>query len=208
VRIRRIILNTFSFSNSTLNGLKSLTCHDALRMLFKARMQTQTVCKTRQRHGRLTTAFLLLATVAGTTAYASAGAHAPESPGKKLERWFQVGKATWYGRKFQGHRTASGEPFDLNMLTCAHRTLPIGTLLRVTNLVNRRSVMVRVNDRGPVQKGLVVDLSYAAARSLGVAASGTLHVRLERVEGAEAAQLNWPSLGQPPGLRQPIAGTW
>ncbi len=86
----------------------------------------------------------------------------------------------------------------MNLLTCAHRTLPIGTLLRVTNLVNRKTILVRVNDRGPVQKGLIVDLSFAAARSLGVAGQGMLRVSLEKVSAEEAAQLNWPDLGQPP----------
>jgi rare lipoprotein A len=116
----------------------------------------------------------------------------------------QIGKASWYGRRFQGHRTASGEAFDFNMLTCAHRTLPIGTLLRVTNLGNRRSVMVRVNDRGPVPSGLIVDLSYGAARTLGFNRKGNARVRLEKVEGAEAAQLDWPELNRPessPGSR-------
>ncbi len=83
------------------------------------------------------------------------------------------------------------------MLTCAHRTLPIGSMLRVTNLGNQKSVMVRVNDRGPVQKGLIVDLSYAAARALGIAGNGTMHVSLQRVDLPEAAELDWPSLGQP-----------
>jgi len=119
----------------------------------------------------------------------------------------QTGKASWYGRKFQGHRTASGEAFDLNMLTCAHRTLPIGTLLRVTNLGNRRSIMVRVNDRGPVQKGLIVDLSYAAARSLGVNGKGTMRVSLEKIDGAEAAQLNWPDIGKSSDQPVEMAGT-
>ena len=109
----------------------------------------------------------------------------------------QIGKASWYGRRFQGHRTASGETFDLHQLTCAHRTLPIGTLLRVTNLRNRKSVVVRVNDRGPVQSNLIVDLSYAAASALGFGANGNARVRLERVTGAESARLEWPEL--PPG---------
>jgi rare lipoprotein A len=115
----------------------------------------------------------------------------------------QEGKASWYGHRFQGHRTASGEAFDLNMLTCAHRTLPIGTLLRVTNLGNKRAIMVRVNDRGPLEPGLILDLSYAAARSLGFNGKGMARVRLEKVEGAETAQLNWPELGLP----QPAAAS-
>ena len=164
-------------------------------------MQTNTVCTARNRHRPFTAAALaLLVTVAGATAHGTEGSRAHgDSPASKTRKWIQVGKASWYGRRFQGHRTASGEAFDLNMLTCAHRTLPIGTLLRVTNLGNRRSVMVRVNDRGPVPSGLVVDLSYAAARSLGFNHRGSARVRLEKVEGAEAAQLNWPELG-PPGV--------
>jgi len=83
------------------------------------------------------------------------------------------------------------------MLTCAHRTLPIGSLVRVTNLTNKRSIMVRVNDRGPVPNNKIVDLSWAAARSLGFSNMGSARVRLEKVEGAEAALLNWPNLGRP-----------
>ena len=164
-------------------------------------MQT-TACNARNRHRTFTAAALaLLVTVAGATAQNTEGSHTNGEPhAPNAHKWIQVGKASWYGRRFQGHRTASGEAFDLHMLTCAHRTLPIGTLLRVTNLGNRRAIMVRVNDRGPVPSGLIVDLSYAAARSLGFNGRGNAHVRLEKVEGAEAAQLNWPDLGRPEGL--------
>jgi rare lipoprotein A len=169
-------------------------------------MQLNTTCNVRNRSHRFAAAaFALLVTVAGGTAQGTDNSHVGlGSQEHKAHKWTQVGKASWYGRRFQGHRTASGEAFDLNMLTCAHRTLPIGTLLRVTNLTNRRAIMVRVNDRGPVPAGLVVDLSYAAARSLGFNGRGTARVRLEKVEGAEAAQLNWPNLGRPdtvPGSR-------
>ncbi|WP_263359313.1 septal ring lytic transglycosylase RlpA family protein [Acidicapsa ligni] len=162
-------------------------------------MQTKTPCKARNHYRSFTAAALaLLVTVAGVTASAAAGSHEQTDPhAHKPSHWIQVGKASWYGRRFQGHRTASGEPFDLNMLTCAHRTLPIGTLLKVTNLTNRRSIMVRVNDRGPVPTGVMVDLSWAAARSLGFNKRGNTHVRLEKIDGPEAAQLNWPDLGRP-----------
>jgi len=162
-------------------------------------MQKQTVSTAQNRHRSLKAAAIaLLVTVAGVAAHATVASHANnESQTLKKAKWYQIGKASWYGRRFQGHRTASGEAFDLNMLTCAHRTLPIGTLLRVTNLTNRRSIMVRVNDRGPVETGLIVDLSYAAARSLGFGGNGKARVRLEKVEGAESAQLNWPNLGRP-----------
>jgi len=146
-------------------------------------------------------ALALLVTVGGASATASDSAHGHTSPQPpKAKKWVEVGKASWYGRRFQGHRTASGEAFDLNMLTCAHRTLPIGTLLRVTNLSNRRAIMVRVNDRGPVPEGIIVDLSYRAAKSLGFHGRSNVRVRLEKVVGAEAAQLDWPELNRPDNL--------
>jgi len=162
-------------------------------------MQALTVSNARNRQRKFkATAIALLVTVAGVAAHATVTSHAQnESQTLKTTKWFQIGKASWYGHRFQGHRTASGEAFDLNMLTCAHRTLPIGTLLRVTNLSNSRTIMVRVNDRGPLETGLIVDLSYAAARSLGFGERGKARVRLEKVEGAESAQLNWPNLGRP-----------
>ncbi len=94
--------------------------------------------------------------------------------------WFQTGKASWYGRGFQGKRTATGERFDMNALTCAHRTLPLGSWLRVTNLMNHKSTLVRVNDRGPYEKNTIVDLSYAAAQKVGLL--GKAQVRVERVQ--------------------------
>ena len=137
-------------------------------------------------------------TPATTPALANPFAASTASLARKVKpKWYEIGKASWYGHQFQGRKTASGEAFDFHMLTCAHRTLPIGTLLRVTNLSNRRSIMVRVNDRGPVPIGLIIDLSFAAARSLGFNGRGNAHVKLERVDGAEAAQLNWPNLGRP-----------
>ena len=163
-------------------------------------MQINTVCNARNRPRVFTAALVLLVTVAGSTAQGTGASHAASDQPSKAHKWMQIGKASWYGRRFQGHRTASGEAFDLNMLTCAHRTLPIGTLLRVTNLGNRRSVMVRVNDRGPVPSGLIVDLSYGAARTLGFNRRGNARVRLEKVEGAEAAQLDWPELNRPESL--------
>jgi rare lipoprotein A len=85
--------------------------------------------------------------------------------------------------QFQGRRTAAGETFDLNGMTCAHPTLPMGTWLRVTNLKNRKTAFVRVNDRGPVLEGRIVDLSQAAARVLGMA--GVANVKLEAVRDGD-----------------------
>jgi rare lipoprotein A len=101
----------------------------------------------------------------------------------KSKRWYQVGIASWYGTHFQGRQTADGERFDMNRMTCAHPTLPMGTWLRVTNLKNRHSTFVRVNDRGPVTEGRIVDLSAAAARVLGL--SGVGKVRLEAVRESD-----------------------
>jgi rare lipoprotein A len=121
----------------------------------------------------------------------------------KTKHWFQVGVASWYGSHFQGRKTATGEKFDMNLMTCAHPTLPMGTWLRVTNLKNRKSTFVRVNDRGPVPGDRIIDLSYAAAQSLGLGGLGK--VRLEAVlktdpdlARALVAQLQAPLLYLPP----------
>lgn len=89
-----------------------------------------------------------------------------------------TGNASWYGAPHHGRLTASGEPFDMNALTAAHRSLPFGTRLRVVNLENDRAVEVRINDRGPGIAGRVLDLSYAAARALGAVGDGVIPVRM------------------------------
>jgi len=93
----------------------------------------------------------------------------------------QTGVASWYGRKFQGYTTASGEAYDLNRLTAAHPTLPFGTTIRVTNLRNRKNILLRVNDRGPHIGRRLIDVSWAAAKRLGFVHSGITPVRLEVV---------------------------
>jgi|SRR5689334_23225494 rare lipoprotein A len=89
-----------------------------------------------------------------------------------------TGNASWYGRAHQGRKTASGEPFDMNALTAAHRTLPLGTRVLVTNLRNGRTVEVRINDRGPQIPDRIIDLSYAAARALDAVGDGVFRVRI------------------------------
>ncbi len=89
------------------------------------------------------------------------------------------GTASWYGPKFHGRTTASGEPFDMHDLTAAHRTLPFGTLARVTNAANNRSVVVRINDRGPFHGKRVIDLSRKAARAIGLMRRGVGRVTVE-----------------------------
>jgi rare lipoprotein A len=93
----------------------------------------------------------------------------------------QVGMASYYSRAHHGRRTASGERFDMEAMTAAHRTLPFGTRVRVTNLANGRHAIVRINDRGPFKGKRIIDLSYAAARELGVVRSGVARVRVEVV---------------------------
>ena len=116
-------------------------------------------------------------------------APSPTAAPKPAHHWFQLGHASWYGKLFQGQPTASGESYNMYDLTCAHRSLPLGSLVRVTNLRNHKSVVVRVNDRGPVPDDRIVDLSYAAAISLGV--QGVAKVRLELVPAM--AQVSWPA---------------
>jgi len=99
----------------------------------------------------------------------------------KRARPYQVGTASWYGSYFDGKETASGEPFDMYDLTAAHPTLPLGTMVKVTNLRNGRAVVVRVNDRGPVVEGRIIDLSYEAARVLHLEHQGIQEVRLDLV---------------------------
>ena len=96
----------------------------------------------------------------------------------------QTGKASWYGEAHHGRKTASGERYDMNELTAAHRSLPLGTRVRVTNVENDRSVVVRINDRGPFVRGRVIDLSRAAARELGHLGAGVFSVRIEVLEDA------------------------
>jgi rare lipoprotein A len=93
----------------------------------------------------------------------------------------EVGIASWYGKEFHGRRTANGEIYDMNGLSAAHRTLPLGTVVNVTNMQNGRSVQLKVNDRGPFVSGRVLDLSYGAANRLGIVGAGTGRVMIDVV---------------------------
>jgi rare lipoprotein A len=97
------------------------------------------------------------------------------------EGFQQTGLASWYGEKFHGHQTSNGEIFDMFQVSAAHTGLPIPSFLRVTNLENQRSIVVRVNDRGPFHNDRIIDLSYAAAYKLGFANQGTALVHLEAI---------------------------
>ena len=101
------------------------------------------------------------------------------------EGFKQKGIASWYGNKFHGRRTSSGEDYDMYAMTAAHKTLPIPVYVEITNVDNGRKAIVRVNDRGPFHDGRIIDLSYAAATKLGVAQAGTANVTIRVVSSAE-----------------------
>ena len=104
------------------------------------------------------------------------------------EHFYEVGFASYYGQKFQGQRTASGEGYNMHAMTAAHPDLEFGSWVEVTNLNNDRKVMVRINDRGPFMKGRIIDLSYAAAKKLGLLSQGVAKVSvcvISRREGEE-----------------------
>lgn len=103
------------------------------------------------------------------------------TPLAQARGYHERGVASWYGRKFHGRRTSSGEPYDMYAMTAAHRTLPLPSYVRVRNLQNGRRVVVRVNDRGPFLHNRLIDLSYTAAARLGVLGTGTAMVEIESV---------------------------
>ena len=98
------------------------------------------------------------------------------------------GKVAHYGAKFNGRKTASGEVFNVNAMTMAHKSLPFGTRVKVTNLANKKSVVVRVNDRGPTDPGRIGDLTSGAARKIGMTKAGVVNARLEVVGQAKAGK--------------------
>ena len=107
---------------------------------------------------------------AAAAAPGPAASSAPAAPAAGTEQ----GKLAWYGSKFAGRKTASGQRYDPNALTMAHKTLPFGTKVKVTNLANQRSVVLRVNDRGPTQADRIGDVSHAAAKRLGMVRAGVI----------------------------------
>lgn len=124
---------------------------------------------------------------------------APVQNGSKAEnnpsKPYQVGRASWYGKPFHGRTTANGETYNMFQFTAAHRQLPLGTWVKVTNLRNGKWIMVRVNDRGPVPQNRIIDLSYAVAQLLGFRERGLERVRLDIVKpDTMAATHNLPGL--------------
>ncbi|MHB0850445.1 septal ring lytic transglycosylase RlpA family protein [Stutzerimonas nitrititolerans] len=121
------------------------------------------------------------------TAGCAERAPAPSSPDARTpaasqSRFSQQGKASFYARMHHGQRTASGELHDQNAMVAAHRSLPFGTRIRVTNLRNNKQVTVRINDRGPFVRGRIIDLSRAAAERIGMIDQGVARVRIETLE--------------------------
>lgn len=115
----------------------------------------------------------------------------------------QRGIASWYGNKFHGRKTSNGETYDMYAMTAAHKTLPIPCYVQVTNLNNGKQVTVRVNDRGPFHENRIIDLSYAAARKLGITANGTGLVEIRTVEPGQPATQS--ASNTTPGARKPQA---
>lgn len=116
-------------------------------------------------------------TVLGKTYHVMASSHG----------YSEVGTASWYGAKFHGHKTSNGETYSMYDMSAAHKTLPIPCYVKVTNLDNGRTAVVRVNDRGPFKDGRLIDLSYAAATKLGYVDKGTARVRVEAIDTAKGA---------------------
>ncbi len=125
------------------------------------------------------------------------------TPMTTLQPYKARGIATWYGRRYHGKQTSSGELYDMYAMTAAHTTLPIPSYARVTNLANDRSVVVRVNDRGPFVEGRIIDLSYTAAHRIGVLAGGAAMVEVEAIipDGSGAIAALAPRTPAPPASK-------
>jgi len=120
------------------------------------------------------------------------------TPLKSSQGYSAKGIASWYGKKFHGRKTANGERYDMYAMSAAHRTLPLPTMVRVTNRENGRQIVVRVNDRGPFIEGRLIDLSYAAARELGFIHQGTAKVKIEVIDSVRDGMALMPYDGYMP----------
>lgn len=122
-------------------------------------------------------------------------------PMKSYTPFKQTGIASWYGKRFHGNKTASGEIYDMNKMTAAHTTLPIPSYAKVTNVSNGKSIIVRVNDRGPFHKDRVLDLSYAAAYKLGFVNKGATAVEIEAIDPKQAANYKPSAIATKPSAQ-------
>jgi rare lipoprotein A len=121
-------------------------------------------------------------------------------PVRSADGYREEGKASWYGQDFHGRKTSNGESYDMHAMTAAHKTLPMNVYVRVTNQSNGRQSVVRVNDRGPFVRGRIIDLSYAAAKELGIVGPGTAPVRIEALGYREPV-----AAGGAVAYRQPVS---
>lgn len=119
------------------------------------------------------------------------------TPLARADGYTETGLASWYGAELHGKHTSNGEPYDMYARTCAHKLLPLGTVVSITNLENGLSTVARVNDRGPFVDERVVDLSYTLACDLGIAEKGTARVRVDALSGPDGAAPPGPVLGGP-----------
>lgn len=116
---------------------------------------------------------------------------------KSAKNYEAVGTASWYGTQFHAHRTSSGEPYNMLGMTAAHKTLPLPTYVEVTNLKNNRKIIVKVNDRGPFESNRLIDLSYVAAKKLGMLGHGTAQVRIKAIDPYSFNQQLWLAKNTP-----------
>jgi rare lipoprotein A len=146
------------------------------------------------------------AEVTAPLASTTSGHNTQKSNSLKLKaKAYQVGTASWYGEQFQGKQTASGEPYDMRDFTAAHPSLPLGTFVKVTNLRNGKVVVVRINDRGPVVDGRIIDVSYNAARALGFKDRGLQRVRLDLSQASSRTKTGYMSTPATVAMLQPVA---
>ncbi len=132
-----------------------------------------------------------LGLVASALIVASAGCAAKTSPRSTAPGGRpQTGVASWYGPKFHGRTTANGERYNMMDLTAAHKTLPFGTFVHVTNRSNNRTIVVRINDRGPFVRGRIIDLSYAAAKVIGASSTGVVEVEVRVMDRARGEAIH------------------
>jgi rare lipoprotein A len=137
--------------------------------------------------------WLVLLCAGGIALISSPSFGAAKATQKNAKSWHQIGIASWYGPGHHGKRTASGARFDMNAMTAAHPSLPLGTMLRVENLANGRSIVVRVNDRGPFTRNRIIDLSQAAAREIDLEDRGIGRVALSLVGRPRVAASSHPN---------------
>lgn len=154
---------------------------------------------------RRTAAVLVLVALAGACASRGPRMVGTEPTVPRAEGWSETGEASWYGHPYHGRQTASGEVYDMNRLTAAHRSLPFGTVVEVTRRDTGRRVTVRITDRGPFIAGRIIDLSFAAAKKIGLDVDGIAPVRIVVVDEPDRREVVRP---EPPSQPVAVACFW